>query len=77
MKPDNNAMAVKVAHAELWYDGQKALDEFVTVKDSMVYINRTAQVTNETSIMLKMTLSTQTAPSVPGAYHSGNCPERP
>lgn len=58
VKPDNNALSVRVAHAELWYDGEKALDEFVTVKDSMVFINRTAQVTNETSIMLKVTLST-------------------
>lgn len=58
VKPDNNALSVRVAHAELWYDGEKTLDEFVNIKDSMVFINRTAQVTNETSIMLKVTLST-------------------
>ncbi|MBX3253048.1 MAG: alpha-L-fucosidase [Chitinophagaceae bacterium] len=57
IKPDDDTFFVKVAQAELWYDGEKALDEFVTIKDSAVLINRTAQVTNETSIILKMTLS--------------------
>lgn len=48
---------ISVSHAELIYDGEKALDEFVTIKDSLVLINRTAQVTNETSILIKLTLS--------------------
>lgn len=49
--------AIKVAQAELWYDGQKALDQFITITDSTVSINRTAQVTNETSILLKLKLT--------------------
>ena len=48
---------ISVRNAELIYDGERALDEFVTNKDSLVMINRTAQVTNETSILIKLTLS--------------------
>jgi alpha-L-fucosidase len=54
--PEKGA-SVKVSHAELWYDGQKVLDEFITISDSAVSINRTAQVTNETSILLKLKLT--------------------
>ena len=43
--------------AELFYDGEKTLPEFITIKDNNIFINRTAQVTNETSILLKVTFS--------------------
>lgn len=43
--------------AELFYDGEKTLPEFITIKDNTIFINRTAQVTNETSILLKVTFS--------------------
>ena len=56
LRPGNNSTA-QVSEATLWYDGEKALDEFVKVNDSMVLINRTAQITNETSIMLKLSIS--------------------
>lgn len=62
-----NRQKVSINHAELWYDGEKALEEFVTLKDSMILINRTAQVTNETSIMIKLTLS-----AIDSVRESGN-----
>jgi len=55
LQPEGNT--VRISGAELWYDGQKALDEFLTVSDTTVSINRTAQVTNETSILLRLTVA--------------------
>ena len=43
--------------AELFYDGEKTLPEFITIKNNVVSINRTAQITNETSIVLKVIFS--------------------
>lgn len=57
VKISSNDTLTRVSQAELWYDGHKALDEFVTVTDSTVLINRTAQVTNETTIMLKLRIT--------------------
>lgn len=56
---------IHISGAELWYDGQKALDEFLTISDTMVLISRTAQVTNETSILLKLSF-TGTEINAPG-----------
>ena len=61
---------ISVSHAELVYDGERALDEFVTIKDSMVLINRTAQVTNETSILIKLTLSARDGVKESGSIFS-------
>ncbi|MBX2925200.1 MAG: alpha-L-fucosidase [Chitinophagaceae bacterium] len=55
LQPQGNA--VRIAGAELWYDGQKALSEFLMLSDTTVSVNRTAQITNETSILLKLTIT--------------------
>ncbi|MEP6628256.1 MAG: alpha-L-fucosidase [Ginsengibacter sp.] len=48
---------LKILHAELLYEGQKTLPEFLVQKANTFYINRTAQVTNETSSVLNVTFS--------------------
>ncbi|MDR3712426.1 MAG: alpha-L-fucosidase [Puia sp.] len=49
--------SLRIEDAELWYDGEKALPEFLTRKGQELYINRTAQVTPETTIRLKVVCS--------------------
>lgn len=48
---------LKILFAELLYEGQKTLPEFLIQKGNTFYINRTAQVTNETSSVLNVTFS--------------------
>lgn len=55
LQPEGNI--VHISGATLWYDGQKALNEFLNISDTTVSINRTAQITNETSIVLKLTVA--------------------
>jgi alpha-L-fucosidase len=43
---------IKISGVEMLYDGQHALDKFITVSENEININRTAQVTEETSIEL-------------------------
>lgn len=52
--PDGNGTVI--TSAELWYDGEKALDAFLSATDHIVLINRTAQVTSETKIEIRLSL---------------------
>lgn len=69
-----NQDKISIERAELWYDGEKALDEFLTLKDSVVLINRTAQVTNETSILIKLTLSAKDSIKESGSIYFRKIP---
>ena len=54
--PDENNQVVEIIQAEIYYEGRKALDEFVTIKENEVKINRSAMVTDESSSVLHITL---------------------
>ena len=57
--PENPQLKIKISGIELFYNGNPALDKFVTVNENTVNINRTAQVTIESKItvMFKMECS--------------------
>lgn len=57
--PENPQLKIKISGIELFYNGNPALDKFVTVNDNTININRTAQVTIESKItvMFKMECS--------------------
>ena len=48
---------LKILSAELMYEGKKTLPEFLIQKGNTFYINRTSQVTNETSSVLNVVFS--------------------
>jgi alpha-L-fucosidase len=45
-----------ISEVELYYDGSRVLDEFVSVSEGIISINRTAQVTGESQITLSFVL---------------------
>ena len=53
---ENDDAEIEISKAEIHYEGQKALDEFVSLKDNEVNINRTAMVTEESSSVLFLTV---------------------
>jgi alpha-L-fucosidase len=48
---------LKILYTELSYEGQKTLPQFLIQKGNTFYINRPAQVTNETSSVLNVSFS--------------------
>jgi alpha-L-fucosidase len=47
---------INIVNAEIFYDGQKALDEFVQSSGNAISINRTAMVTDESTSILLLTI---------------------
>ncbi len=56
MIPENEKTKIKIEKAEIYYEGRKALDEFITIKGNTININRTAMVTDESSSVLLLRL---------------------
>jgi len=52
---DKDDTKLDVNEVELFYDGSKVLDEFVSVSEGSISINRTAQVIDESEITLRIT----------------------
>ena len=50
--PEKGDLKIEIVHAEIHYEGRKALDEFVNISGNSININRTAQVTDESSSVL-------------------------
>ena len=57
LTPDNPNVVIKLTDTEIHYEGHKALDEFVKITGGEISINRTAQVTDESSSVLFLTLN--------------------
>jgi len=60
VEPEKADMKCKISNVELIYDGRKALESFTSVKGNEIHINRTAQVTEESKIVLRFTLTSKT-----------------
>ena len=54
--PENPQLKIKISGIELFYNGNPALDKFVTVNENTININRTAQVTVESKIAVMFTM---------------------
>lgn len=61
IQPSDKQKLTVIKGASLWYDGKRTLDQFVTIRDSSILINRTDQVTSESAIMLKIVIHTEDA----------------
>ncbi|MBT4410970.1 MAG: sulfatase-like hydrolase/transferase, partial [Bacteroidetes bacterium] len=59
--PDNSDIEIEIVNAEIHYEGHRALDEFVTVEGNSIQINRTAQVTDESSSVIYLSIKCQEA----------------
>lgn len=57
--PQSPNTKIKISEIKLYYNGNQALDKFVTVNENTININRTAQITDESKIavMLKIECS--------------------
>lgn len=49
-------LSVKIERANMFYDGTKAMKEFVRVKNNTIQINQTAQITGEAELLVKLSL---------------------
>jgi alpha-L-fucosidase len=56
IEADGTDAKIDISEPVLFYDGSKALDEFVNVSGENIQINRTAQVTGESHISIRFTL---------------------
>jgi alpha-L-fucosidase len=56
VRPDDPKSDIKISKVELVYDGRVVMDSFVSIKGNEVHINRTAQVTEESKITLRILL---------------------
>ena len=54
--PEQGEIKIEIVHAEIHYEGRKALDEFVNISANSININRTAQVTEESSSVLYLNI---------------------
>jgi len=54
--PDSSNTIVDLRQVEMFYDGHKVLNEFISISGNEISINRTAQVTNESKITLQIKL---------------------
>ncbi len=55
--PEDKKTKIKIEKAEIYYEGHKALDEFITVKGNTLNVNRTAAVVpGESSSVLRLRL---------------------
>ena len=55
IEAENNDRELEIIEVELYYDGSRVLDEFVSVSEGTISINRTAQVIDESRITLRIT----------------------
>jgi alpha-L-fucosidase len=55
----NGKDQLKILHSVLLLEGEKALNQFLIQKGNVFHINRTAQVTNESSTVLKVKFQSQ------------------
>src|SRR6185437_8551540 len=60
---------LKIINAELLYEGEKTLPEFLIQKGNTFYINRTAQLTNETSSVLNVTFGSENGTDCVGSIY--------
>lgn len=60
VEPYNSKVKVKIFDVELIYDGRVVLKNFTSVKGNEISINRTAQVTDESRIVLRFKLKNKT-----------------
>ncbi len=56
LTPENKTSKIKIEKAEIYYEGRKALAEFITIKGNAININRTAMVTDESRSVLLLWL---------------------
>lgn len=57
--PEIKDISMNITDAEIHYEGRKALDEFITLSENNnININRTAQITDESSSILIITIET-------------------
>lgn len=56
-----DGVKIELTEARIHYEGRKALDEFVKISGNEISINRTAQVTNESSSVLFITIRSEEA----------------
>lgn len=59
--PDDSELKINVLNAEIHFEGRRALNEFVTISGNEISINRTAQVTDESSSILYLTIESTEA----------------
>ena len=58
--PDDDNAQIKLTGAEVFYDGGKALQEFVSISGQSIYVNRTATVADKGSSVLTFTIESET-----------------
>ncbi|MDX2442525.1 MAG: alpha-L-fucosidase [Bacteroidales bacterium] len=61
IEPENADIKINISDIEMKYDGYVILDDFTSVKGNEININRTAQVTDESNIILHFTLKSKSA----------------
>lgn len=61
LKPESDDFDFKISGAKLMYDGHVVLDNFTTIRGHEININRTAQVTDESTIKLQLTIQSNSA----------------
>ena len=55
--PDSAKTIIEFYDVEMFYDGNRVLDDFVSISENEINLNRTAQVTDESKITLEFKLS--------------------
>jgi hypothetical protein len=57
--PADSSVKIKLTDAEIYYDGSKALPEFVSIAGQSIYVNRTAIVTDKGSSVLTFSIESK------------------
>jgi len=55
--PDNPGSEIRIREVRLYYNGNSAFDKFVSIDENTISINRTAQVTDESKILVSFSLA--------------------
>ena len=58
--PSDSSVKIKLADARVYYDGTKALQEFVTISGQSINVNRTSTVTSQCSSVLIFAIESET-----------------
>ncbi len=58
--PAESNAKIKLSGAKVHFDGAKALQEFVTISEQSIYVNRTAGVSDHSSSVLSFTIESET-----------------
>jgi len=61
VEPEDVNKKVKISEVNMFYDGAEVMDKFTSVSDMEIKINRTAQVTEESTIILNFTIACTSA----------------